>query len=74
MLALSTLTWEIVGKVDVGGRPTRIALQPDGHYLWAACEETSGPSVVTAISVDDSREVKRFDVDDEAGDIAGLIG
>jgi YVTN family beta-propeller protein len=23
-----------VGNVDVGGRPVRIALQPDGRYLW----------------------------------------
>jgi YVTN family beta-propeller protein len=33
---VDTVTWEVAKYVDVGFKPTRLALQPDGEYLWVA--------------------------------------
>ena len=34
--AVDTVTWKVRAYVDAGARPTRLALQPDGKYLWVA--------------------------------------
>lgn len=34
-----TLTWRVTDLVDVGGRPTAVALQPDAAYLWVVLDE-----------------------------------
>lgn len=31
---IDTNTWKAVARVEVGGRPARLALQGDGRYLW----------------------------------------
>ncbi|HWS87941.1 MAG TPA: cytochrome D1 domain-containing protein [Pyrinomonadaceae bacterium] len=41
---VDTTTWKVVEEVAAGARPTRLALQPDGKYLWAV-----GDAGVTAI-------------------------
>ena len=47
-------TWKVQTNVDVGPTPRRLALQPDGRYLWAAYEtarpgrEDSGVTVIDA--------------------------
>jgi YVTN family beta-propeller protein len=33
---IDTVTWEVSRYLDVGFKPTRLALQPDGQYLWVA--------------------------------------
>jgi YVTN family beta-propeller protein len=33
---IDTTTWQVTGYIDAGARPTRVALQPDGKYLWVA--------------------------------------
>ena len=33
---VDTATWKVKAYVDAGVRPTRLALQPDGKYLWVA--------------------------------------
>jgi YVTN family beta-propeller protein len=47
---VDTENFELVGDVDAGKQPTRVALQPDGHYLWvgnnADSAEQSGVSVI----------------------------
>jgi len=35
---VDTATWKVVKNVDVGARAGRVALQPDGHYLWVSLE------------------------------------
>lgn len=35
---VDTTTWELVETIEVGVKPTRIRLQPDGKYLWVSCE------------------------------------
>lgn len=31
---IDATTWKVVTNLDTGERPTRVALQPDGKYLW----------------------------------------
>ncbi|MCA1635213.1 MAG: YncE family protein [Acidobacteria bacterium] len=33
---VDTATWKVTGYIEAGARPTRLALQPDGKYLWVA--------------------------------------
>lgn len=47
---VDTTTWKVTGYIDAGARPTRIALQPDGKYLWVADDaEGAQPGGVTVI-------------------------
>ena len=41
---VDTTTWKVIAEVAAGARPTRLALQPDGKYLWAV-----GDAGVTAV-------------------------
>lgn len=34
---INTVTWKLIGTVNVGVQPTRIRMQPDGKYLWVSC-------------------------------------
>lgn len=31
---VDTATWKVIRTIPLAGRPTRLALQPDGKYLW----------------------------------------
>ncbi|HVF45622.1 MAG TPA: cytochrome D1 domain-containing protein, partial [Pyrinomonadaceae bacterium] len=46
---VDTTTWKVVAEVSAGARPTRIALQPDGKYLWVANEGAGAAGGVTAV-------------------------
>jgi DNA-binding beta-propeller fold protein YncE len=53
---VDTTTWKVVGEVAAGTRPTRLALQPDGKYLWVANDagvegEPGGVTAVDAASL-----------------------
>ncbi len=47
---IDTTTWKLLGNIDSGVKPMRVALQQDGRYLWVgndAAEETkSGVTVI----------------------------
>ncbi|HEV2840855.1 MAG TPA: YncE family protein [Chthoniobacterales bacterium] len=43
--AIDTSRWEVSHFIEAGLRPARLALQPDGQYLWAAGEGSSDTSV-----------------------------
>ena len=42
---IDTASWKVVSNIEVGGRPGRIALQPDGAYLWVATGESGNSGV-----------------------------
>jgi len=51
---VDTNSWKVVSYLDVGPRPTRLGLQPDGQYLWVAYDATGSQiedSGVTIVSV-----------------------
>ncbi len=54
---VDTASWSAIATVDSIKRPTRLALQPDGHYLWASHEGAPGPGVAV-IATDGPRLVK----------------
>jgi YVTN family beta-propeller protein len=42
---IDTTSWEVSKTLDLGFKPARVALQPDGEYLWVAAESGSQPSL-----------------------------
>lgn len=59
---VDTTTWKVVGEVSAGLKPTRLALQPDGKYLWVANEGASAdePGGVTAVDTASLKVAKSF--------------
>ena len=59
---IDTTTWKLIANVDAGVKPTRIALQNDGKYLWAgndAAEEAgSGVTVIDTESLKVAAQLK----------------
>src|SRR5581483_11261106 len=49
----NTAIWDVIKNIDVGQRPARVALQPDGKYLWVGCDagKDSGVAVVDTDSL-----------------------
>lgn len=58
-----TNTWKVTKTVEVGPRPTRVALQPDGRYLWVAHDpsedaETAPANEASQITVIDTEKLE----------------
>jgi YVTN family beta-propeller protein len=49
---IDTTNWTEVATIAQVPRPSRLVLQPDGHYLWAAYRAQDGASGVAAITTD----------------------
>lgn len=45
IVVIDTSRWEVSHHIEAGLRPARLALQPDGQYLWAAGDGASETSV-----------------------------
>ena len=39
---VDTATWKVAANLDVGSPPRRVALQPDGKYVWVTYLEKPG--------------------------------
>lgn len=46
---IDTITWRVLANVEAGVKPTRIALQHDGRYLWVGNTGDEGTGGVTVI-------------------------
>lgn len=46
---VDAVAWKVIANVDLGARPTRLALQPDEQYLWVAYDgaDESGVAALT---------------------------
>lgn len=59
---IDTVTWKLITNIDCGVRPTRIALQHDGKYLWvgndSAEEMSSGITVIDTASLKVAAQLK----------------
>jgi YVTN family beta-propeller protein len=42
---IDTADWGVSKSLDLGFKPTRVAIQPDGEYLWVAAAANSHPSL-----------------------------
>ena len=69
---VDTASWKIVAEVPTGPRPRRVALQPDGQYLWVAYEgkDASAPSGVTVVDARALKMVKDLPTGRGAHDLA----
>ncbi len=51
---VETSSWNVVSNIDVGPRPSRVALQPDEQYLWVAygadSKQAAGSGVTVVVS------------------------
>jgi YVTN family beta-propeller protein len=47
---VDTATWKIINNLDAGSNPTRLALQPDEHYIWAAYNDSAGVKAVSGVA------------------------
>jgi YVTN family beta-propeller protein len=50
---IDTATWKVMANIDVEGEPSRLAVQPDGKYLWVAsdAERQGGVTVIDVASL-----------------------
>jgi hypothetical protein len=49
-----TSTWDVVANLSVGPRPARVALQPDGKYLWVGYGSHPGEAQTSGVAVIDT--------------------
>jgi YVTN family beta-propeller protein len=50
---VDTNTWQVVANIDTGAKPVRVAMQPDGKYVWVGTDDgaESGVTVIDAVSL-----------------------
>jgi YVTN family beta-propeller protein len=49
---VDTASWKVLENLDVGALPSRVALQPDGYYLWVAHDPAgSSATAITALAI-----------------------
>ncbi|WP_089937944.1 YncE family protein [Candidatus Entotheonella palauensis] len=59
--AIDTISWRVVTNLEVGPRPTRLALQPDNAYLWVASGSSQAShDGVTVVRIRDRKIVARI--------------
>lgn len=55
---VDTTTWKVLTNLEAGVKPTRLALQPDGKYLWVGNDGTGGGAAEGGVTVIDAVELK----------------
>lgn len=53
---VDTSTWTVAKTLSPCAQPGRLALQPDAHYLWVACDDVTDKS--TGVAVVDTDQAK----------------
>src|SRR5438046_7004940 len=68
---IDTATWKVIRNIDIGPRPTRIALQPDQQYLWVAyAEATPSSSGVAVVNATELRAIEHIKTGSGIHDLA----
>ncbi len=55
---VDTRAWSVATNIDVGPRPSRVALQPDEGYLWVAHAADAKSARASGVTVLDARTLK----------------
>src|SRR5690606_7024613 len=55
---IETRTWKLAGRVATPPRPGRIALQPDGGYVWVVCAGEGAADGRAGVIAIDPRELE----------------
>lgn len=68
LAVVNTFTWKVDKNIEVGDAPTKIAIQPDQHYLWVGNngEKKNG---LTIIDPESLKIVKQIDLKKGSHDI-----
>src|SRR5262249_30162556 len=53
---IDTQMWKVIADIDAGTRPSRVALQHDGRYLWVGNDDAS--DTVSGVTVIDTVEAR----------------
>lgn len=56
---ISTADWKVLTNIEVGPNPGRLAIQPDGEYLWVAYREPLHGADRSGVSVIDLERLRR---------------
>jgi DNA-binding beta-propeller fold protein YncE len=56
--AVDTASWKVEAQLDAGPRPTRVALQPDGGYVWVTLDPAGKTAAGSGVAVLDPRELR----------------
>jgi YVTN family beta-propeller protein len=70
---VDTADWKVIARVETGARPRRLALQPDGTYLWVtleAADAAPGAGGVAAIRTVDHTVAARIQTGRGTHDLA----
>jgi YVTN family beta-propeller protein len=68
---VDTESWKVVASAPGGVRPRRLAVQPDGHYVWVAGGAPgSNDSGVTVLTTSDAKVAARIQTGRGASDLA----
>jgi YVTN family beta-propeller protein len=60
---VNSVTWKVVTNIEVGSRPGRVTIQPDGQHVWVGygpAEGQEGDSGVAVIAVEGLRPAARI--------------
>ena len=57
---VDTITWKVITDIDAGLKPTRIALQHDGRYLWVGNDAEESSSGISVIDTETLKVVARL--------------
>lgn len=52
VVAIDTQNWSVLTRVPTPPRPTRLAVQPDGEFVWVACDGPGGSEAARAVCID----------------------
>lgn len=66
---VDTSNWKVTAEVAAGAKPTRLALQPDGKYLWVVNGGEGAAGGVTALDAASLKAVASFRLDGGAGEV-----
>ena len=58
LAVIDTANWRVVSELPIGARPTTVALQPDGAYLWVALDGEPSSGVGSGVAVLDTRSLE----------------
>jgi YVTN family beta-propeller protein len=57
---VDTVAWKVVAEVEAGARPTSVALQGDGRYLWVGNDDAEGRGGVTVVDTETLKVAARL--------------
>lgn len=60
LAVVEAAAWKVTKELEAGPRPGRLALQPDGAYLWVALDGPGGGSGVAAVDLQTLRVAARI--------------